>query len=58
MGGDPMADRHAERKAPTMNDLATHYIATHLPRKCPSSQTMDKLALTKHILPNSCGDPP
>jgi Arm DNA-binding domain len=55
-GEDPMADRHADRKAPTLNDLgrkaptlkdlATHYIKVHLPRKRPSSQTMDKLGLT------------
>ena len=32
MGVDPMADRHADRKAPTMNDLAAHYIAKNVVR--------------------------
>ncbi len=50
-GQDPMADRHKERAAPTMNDLAAHCIATHLPRERPVSQTMHKIALAKHVLP-------
>jgi integrase len=50
-GGDPMRDRHQERAAPTMADLAGHYTLVHLPRKRPGSQENDRQLLAKHILP-------
>ena len=51
MGGNPMGDRHADRTAPTLADLAEHYIAVHLPRKRPDSALADRLNLNKHVLP-------
>ena len=51
MGGDPMADRHKDRAAPTVKDLADHYVATHLLRKRPGSQIADRSNLAKHVLP-------
>ena len=50
-GEDPMLDRHQERAAPTLGDLADHYRQTHLPRKRPSSGRNDELALRLHVLP-------
>ena len=50
-GRDPMADRHAEREAPTVNDLADHYRKVHLPKKRPGSQLGDELTLKKYIIP-------
>jgi integrase len=37
-GEDPMAERHAEREAPTMDDLCERYAADELPKKRPLSQ--------------------
>ena len=37
-GQDPMAERHAGRAAPTVNDLADRFAAEHLPRKRPATQ--------------------
>lgn len=51
MGRDPMADRHDDRAAPTMADLADHYRKVHLPRKRPGSQAGDETLLRVHILP-------
>ena len=51
VGEDPMGDRHAERAAATIADLAAHYSKAHLPRKRPGSQMGDRLNLDKHILP-------
>src|SRR5579875_3524377 len=35
LGEDPMAERHAERAAPTIEALAARYLAEHAPRKRP-----------------------
>src|SRR5882724_5078910 len=37
-GRDPMGDRHAERTAPTMQELWRRYELEHLPRKAARSQ--------------------
>lgn len=50
-GGDPMGERHEQRAAPTMADLAQLYRDNHLPRKRPASRQNDELTLGKHILP-------
>ena len=50
-GEDPMAERHAERAAPTMADLADRYLAEHGPRKRPKSLVEDKSLLRGIILP-------
>jgi integrase len=38
MGDDPMAERHAERAAPTVDQLADRFEVEHLPRKRSSTQ--------------------
>ncbi len=50
-GEDPMGDRHAWRKAPTVTDLAEWYRKFHLPRKRPGSQYNDEKTLAKYVLP-------
>jgi integrase len=50
-GHDPMADRHEQRTAPTVADLAQLYRETHLPRKRDSSRVNDENLLTNHVLP-------
>ncbi len=50
-GTDPLADKEAERTAPTVKQLADDYIANYLPRKRPLSQKADKQMLAKIILP-------
>ena len=39
VGEDPMADRHADRSAPTMNDLADRFDAEHLAKRRPKTQS-------------------
>jgi integrase len=51
MGQDPMLERHQDRAAPTMADLADHYAKVHLPRKRLGSQLADRTNLGKHVLP-------
>ena len=51
MGEDPMADRHEERAAPTVADLARIYREVHLPTKRPVSVKNDEMNIAKHILP-------
>src|SRR5215471_10341919 len=48
-GGDPLADRIAEREAPTVRQLAERYIEEHLPRK--RSAQDDRGMLRRWILP-------
>jgi integrase len=50
-GQDPMAVRHAERAAPTVNDLADRFAAEHLPRKRASTQDEYRRLLRIHIRP-------
>jgi integrase len=53
-GHDPMADRHAERTAPTMNDIADRFIAEHLPRKRPAT-ARDYAGLLRDIIRPALG---
>lgn len=50
-GGDPQADKHKLRSAPTVADLADAYIERHLPSKAPTSRKMDRIMLRLYILP-------
>jgi Arm DNA-binding domain/Phage integrase, N-terminal SAM-like domain len=50
-GDDPMADRHADRAAPTVNDLADRFVAEHLPKKRASTQDEYNRLLRVHIRP-------
>jgi integrase len=51
VGEDPMAERHRERSAPTVADLAVRYLAEHAPRKRPGSVAGDVSLLDRIILP-------
>ena len=51
MGDDPMAERHAERAAPTIESLAERYLAEHAPRKRARSVQEDRSLLRQLILP-------
>jgi integrase len=50
-GVDPLAQRAAEREAPTIARLAERYVEEHLPRKRPGSARDDKAMLKGWILP-------
>jgi integrase len=50
-GRDPMRDRHAERIAPTMQELWRRYELEHLPRKALRSQVDERIMWEKIILP-------
>ena len=50
-GGDPMGDRHAERAAPTMNDLADRFVEEHLAKRRDSTVTDYKSILRLYIRP-------
>lgn len=50
-GEDPMGERHNERAAPTVKDLADRYTEEHLPKKRPSSRQDDQAMLDQIILP-------
>jgi integrase len=50
-GRDPLAERDAERDAPTVKQLAGKYIAKHLPKKRPSSRRNDEAMLRQWIIP-------
>jgi len=54
-GTDPLADKEADRAAPTVRQLADDYIRDYLPRKRPLSQYEDKKMLEKIILPRLGG---
>jgi integrase len=50
-GIDPLAERIAQRTAPTVKDLATRYEEDYLPKKRPSSQRNDRTMLKQWIVP-------
>ena len=50
-GGDPMAERHADREAPTVLDLWERYQADHLPQKAERTQADERSMWLKLILP-------
>ncbi len=50
-GSDPMAERHADRAAPTMNELWERYRESYLPRKSARSQVDEAIIWEKLILP-------
>jgi integrase len=51
VGDDPMAERHQQRAAPTVNDLADRFEAEHLPKKRAGTQEMYERILRLHIRP-------
>lgn len=48
-GEDPMAERHRDRVAPTVADLAARYMREHAPRKRTGAG--DASMLNRHVLP-------
>src|SRR5690349_7400877 len=50
-GLDPMGQRHADRAAPTMQDLWERYELEHLPGKAPRSQVDERSMWRTIILP-------
>ncbi|MCZ6745159.1 MAG: site-specific integrase [Alphaproteobacteria bacterium] len=50
-GTDPLADKEADRTAPTVRQLTDDYIRDHLPTKRVSSQEGDKKMIARFILP-------
>jgi integrase len=50
-GIDPMAERQAEREAPTVDELCARYDEDYLPRKRPSSVQQDRSRMRRHIRP-------
>ncbi|HMN31600.1 MAG TPA: tyrosine-type recombinase/integrase, partial [Caldilineaceae bacterium] len=50
-GHDPMAQRHADRAAATLQDLWERYQVEYLPKKAPRSQADERSMWTKIILP-------
>jgi integrase len=50
-GRDPMGQRHADRVAPTLQDVWERYQEEHLPRKAPRAQADERSMWTKIILP-------
>jgi integrase len=51
VGFDPMAERHEERAAPTMNDLCDRYLTDHAPRKREKSRIEDAALISRWIKP-------
>ncbi len=51
VGADPMAERHADRAAPTMDSLADRFVDEHLSKRRPSTQTDYKGILRLYIRP-------
>ena len=51
VGDDPMAERHTERAAPTMDSLADRFVAEHLLKRRPATQTDYKGILNLYIRP-------
>ena len=53
LGEDPMGDRHAEREAPTVEDLADRFIKEHLPKRRPATsrdyQSLIRLYVRPHL---------
>jgi hypothetical protein len=50
-GCDPMGERHDERAAPTVNDLADQYLGDHAPRKRERSRREDESLIAQWIRP-------
>ena len=50
-GGDPLAELHEKRDAPTVADLCARYQAEHLPKKRESSRASDRSMIEGHVLP-------
>ncbi len=50
-GADPMAERHEERAAPTMNDLADRFEAEHLTKRRPTTARDYKSLLRLYVRP-------
>lgn len=51
LGADPLAERIADRSAPTVRDLFDRYSLEHLPTKAPRSAADDRSMWLKDILP-------
>lgn len=51
-GADPVVEMRAQRKAPTVTDLANRYLEEHaIPKKRPGSVRNDRSMLQRHVLP-------
>ena len=50
-GEDPMADKHADRQAKTVNDLADRFEAEHVPNKRPGTQDEYRRLIKAYIRP-------
>jgi integrase len=50
-GADPMGQRHADRVAPTLQDVWERYATEHLPRKAVRAQADERSMWLKIILP-------
>jgi hypothetical protein len=51
VGEDPMADRHADRSAPTMNDLADRFDAEHVAKRRPKTQSDYRSIVRLYVRP-------
>jgi integrase len=51
LGEDPMAERHAERVAPTVSDLIERWREEKAPRKRPASLAEDEALIRQWIMP-------
>lgn len=51
-GRDPVGERHIDRTAPTVKDLADRYISDYLPRKSAKSRHEDAAMINAYILPS------
>jgi integrase len=51
VGEDPMADRHSDRVAPTVDKLADRYVATELVKRRPGTAEGYKTILRRYIRP-------
>jgi integrase len=51
LGGDPVGDEQAERKAETVDELCDRFIAEHLPRKRPTTARGYRTAIELYIRP-------
>ena len=50
-GGDPLANKHADRDAATVADLAQLYLDTHAKSKRPAPAKTDRYTIEREILP-------
>ena len=51
VGADPMLDRHLDRRAPTIDQLADRFVTEHLIKRRPSTQVDYKGIIKRHIRP-------